>query len=524
MKKVFLIQMAIFAFINMTSAQTSLTWANDIAPILYKNCASCHRDKGIAPFPLETYSQAIAYKASIKSAVIKKHMPPFPPDISYQRYAHERVLTDIEIQKIAQWADNGAPSGMLNQAPIFPAAPVAGSQIGTPDLVLRAPVYKIKESQDVYRCFVIPTKLAQGRYLSGMEVIPGNRQVVHHVLVYQDSTGKSLALDAKDPDPGYVSFGGPGFNGAEQVGSWVPGATPMLLPQGLGQRIAKDGYLVVQIHYPAGAAGKTDSTKLNLFFTKGTGAVRQCSTLPLLNHTTSLINGPLKIPANTKKKFIERFKLNNDVSVMYVAPHMHLIGRNMKVYGIKPAGDTLKLINIKDWNFHWQGGYAFKKITKIPAGTTLYAEADYDNTTTNPWNPSNPPKDVVQGEATFDEMMLVYFTAMFYRQGDENISLESVITASEENPTLTQDYSFEVAPNPVTNQLNLKIGTPKDEIVDILLYDKEGRLIKIIDNNEQLQAGTHHLTFDMSEYQRNLYFLQIRTNDGRFMTKKIIKE
>jgi hypothetical protein len=366
----------LFTLLLMSKTMVAqLSWTKDVAPIVYKNCASCHRDGGIGTFSIEKYAKAFELRYAIKNAVESRHMPPFPPDVSYQHYANERVLTATQIKTISDWVNQGAVEGPANLLPSFPVLP-AGSQIGKPDLVLKAPTYKIKETSDTYRCFVVPTNLSTGRFLSGMEVIPGNRQVVHHVLVYSDSTGASLPLDAKDPEPGYINFGGPGIPNAPLVGAWVPGSTPSLYPNSMGMRLPPKGYLVVQVHYPSGMTGKTDSTKINLFFTKSNSGIRQVYSIPILNHQTNMTDGPLAIPKNTVKTFHEKITINQEISLLSVGPHMHLIGRSIKVAAVKPfTGDTIKLINIPNWDFHWQGSYSFKKIVRLPIFSDLISEA-----------------------------------------------------------------------------------------------------------------------------------------------------
>ncbi|MCS7085425.1 MAG: hypothetical protein RMM53_06515, partial [Bacteroidia bacterium] len=122
------------------------------------------------------------------------------------------------------------------------------------------------------------------------------------------------------------------------------------------------------------------------------------------------------------KTFYNSLTINNNISVLGLAPHMHLIGRSMKVFSVL-GNDTVKLINIPDWNFAWQGFYTPQKLIKIPAGSAIKAISVYDNTPNNPFNPSNPPQLVRSGESTYDEMLLCYFTYVNYQPGDENVWL-----------------------------------------------------------------------------------------------------
>jgi hypothetical protein len=152
-------------------------------------------------------------------------------------------------------------------------------------------------------------------------------------------------------------------------------------------------------------------------------------TLPILNHGSALVNGPLSIPANTTKTFRAEYTLPVGVTVLGVLPHMHLVGKSIKAYALKPGGDTVHLVNIPEWDFHWQMYYRFQKPIYLPPGTKGVAIASYDNTTANPNNPNNPPQNVTLGEGTGDEMMLVYFN--FTTQGASPLDTNTVIdTAS----------------------------------------------------------------------------------------------
>lgn len=324
------------------AAYAQLNWATDIAPILYENCAKCHRDGGLGHFSLVGYNNAFSNRFEIQDATTAKRMPPWKPDPSYRRYAHENRLDDSEIQRISDWVDAGAVAGDLSQAPADPVFSDE-SEVGIPDRVLLTPFYTVTATDDEYRCFVIPNGLNQVAYLRGLEAIPGNHEVVHHILVYEDTTGQGKILDAQTPnEPGYVNFGGPGVDGARLVGAWVPGAQTTLVPPFMGVKLTPGHDLIVQMHYPKGVTGMSDQTRINLFFTPGTQGIREIRLAPILNHTPlSLENGPLNIPANTVKDYHAKFTVFQNASVISVAPHMHLIGRNIVCFGVTPQNDTI---------------------------------------------------------------------------------------------------------------------------------------------------------------------------------------
>ena len=214
LKKISLLLFAVFAN-NLVHAQIP-NWSEHVAPILYKNCTSCHISGGIAPFSLVGYSNAQSMASSIAGATESKRMPPWPANTKYKRYAHERILSASEIETIKQWANNNAPSGNLNLAPANPT-PTIGSQITNATIKLKMPNYTVNTSSDLYRCFVLPTNIPQNEYVTALEVIPGNRQIVHHVLVFQDTSMIPVNLDNADSGPGYVAFGGTGSQTSQLI-------------------------------------------------------------------------------------------------------------------------------------------------------------------------------------------------------------------------------------------------------------------------------------------------------------------
>ncbi len=514
-------------FGNLGAQVQSPNWAEHIAPILYKQCASCHRASSIAPFQLLSYTDAYQNRFAIENAVVSKHMPPFPPDTKYQRYAAENTLSAAQIQTIRNWVSSAAPQGNPALAPPVPIFPT-GSQVGTPDVVLRAPTYTVPAmTQDLYRCFVVPTNENVDKFLSAIEVIPGNPNIVHHVLIYQDTTNQANVLDAADPGIGYTSAGGPGFNSATLIGAWVPGTKIVPYPNGMGARLLKNAKLIVQIHFPLGSSGRTDSSKINLFYTPQQTGIREVRLLPILNHSSNMTNGPLVIPANTTRTFYEEY-VNRlaDATLVNAAPHMHLIGKNMKVYAVAANGrDTTPIINIPRWDFHWQGGYTFRKLIKFPLGSKLRAEAFYDNTANNPQNPSNPPQLVRLGEATTDEMMLVYFSFLAYQPGDENIVTDSTsLSPSQELPNFIEGLFVKTYPNPTNDQFTMRFQLPQNETIEVGLFDLQGKMVKTLKPKTEMPAGIYEAQIQISDLSNGVYFLVLQNKNGQQVVSKVVKE
>jgi len=452
-------------------------FSEDIAPILYQNCAKCHHSGGIAPFPLITYNDAYTNRYPIQYAVSNGIMPPWPPDTTYQRYIHERVLTQTEINAIITWVNNGAPQVDSTLAP-HPPVFNDGAMLGPPDLKLTIPVYTSKASGvDDYVCFVLPTGLTQTRWLRAIEVVPGDRSIVHHCLVFIDSLG-TFQTDTVGSD-----CGGP--PGGALVTAYVPGAQPLMFPNGsqvrMGMRVPAGSNIVLNMHYPDGSAGKKDSTSVNLYFyPPGTTGIRQVKARSVLE------NWNFCIPPNTYDTVTATFPpgtatMQGNYSVLSVFPHMHLLGKEIESWAIGPAGDTIPFVRINNWQFDWQDFYFFRYIKKLSIGTKLYARGVYNNTVNNPLNPNNPPQTVCAGLGTADEMFLVYFHYLKYKPGDELINLDSLMTipvGSETQPETIAE--LRVWPNPFSDNLTLACFMPQAGPVRLSLFSLQGQEVAVL--------------------------------------------
>lgn len=497
-----------FVALSLSQAQSEVTYSKQIASILYQNCTGCHRPESIGPFSLTSYDDAYQNRFLIAEATEHGEMPPWPPDPIYRRYAHERLLSDTQIEAIQTWVQNGAPEGNPAETPPVPIFQ-DGAILGTPDLKITIPEYTVQESEDDYRCFVIPSGFNVDKFIKKIEMIPGNISAVHHILIFSDTSQRCQQLDDADPLPGYASFGGVGSNSAQLIGGWVPGMRPTIYPEGIGVLVSKNANFIMQVHYAPGSKGKKDKSSVHLFLTEAPDT-RNVFMVPILNHSTTLVNGPLFIPANTIKSFLAKYQTPLDVSILGITPHMHLLGKSIKVYALLPGSqDTIPLIRINQWDFHWQMTYFMQKLQKLPRGATVYAEAVYDNTTNNPENPSNPPINVQLGEGTKDEMMLVYFSFLVYQPGDENIILDSTLITDRNIPVCPDFGNISIYPNPGSNQLTLNFFSKNAENLSCSLYNLLGKKTTIFFENKHLNIGTHTLTFETEFIPAGVYYLEL---------------
>ncbi len=383
--------------------QRTVTFAHDIAPILYQNCTTCHRAGEVAPFTLSSYGDAKKRARQIAIVTQSRLMPPWKAD-SHGEFQDERRLTGQQIALLQKWAGEGAKEGNPAQTPPVPQFP-AGWALGKPDLLVQpARAYTVDaDGRDVYRCYVIPTDFAEDRYVSTIDVRPGNRAVVHHAIAYVDTSGAARKREAKtaDGNPGYPEFGGLGFLPAGMLGGWAPGSLPHRLPADTGILLPKGADIVLEVHYHKDGKPETDHTQVALYFNHGTVA------RPM--HLFPLANTGLHIPPGDKDYVIRAsLPVIFDATLLTIFPHMHVLGRQMTVTATLPDGTKKQLVDVPDWDFNWQGFYAYKQPIHLPAGSRIDLVAHYDNSTENPRNPNNPPKEVKWGEQTTDEMCLCY--------------------------------------------------------------------------------------------------------------------
>jgi hypothetical protein len=403
--------------------QAQVNWSDDVACIIYSHCSSCHTSTGIAPFNLESYDDAYNNRYAIQSSVSSKSMPPWPPNQAFNPIAHANVLSQEEIDIINDWVSLGAPEGDPMTAPESPIF-TNPEEITEPDYVVELPEYTVPASNgDLYKCFVIPTNIGEDKNITSIEIIPGNRNIVHHILMFQDISNEALIEDQNDPTIGYTCFGDPGTQSAELVAGWAPGSRTRHLPDGMAVPLPNGANIIVQVHYPNGSEGETDQSKINLKFSDVPN-LRPVYNLPILNHYEN-IDQWLYIPANEVMSFHEEMELPIGATGISVAPHAHLICTSMRLEAELPNGDILNLIDIPEWDFNWQGFYDFKTPAILPQGTKLHGYATYDNTVNNPNNPNDPPQAVSVGESTTEEMMVFYVSFTINLPGDENLVFDN---------------------------------------------------------------------------------------------------
>ncbi len=389
-----------------------LTFDKDIAPIVFRNCAECHRPGQSAPFPLLDYAAVKKHAKDIATVTADRYMPPWLPEHGYGNFVGERRLSTDDLGKIQQWISEGAAEGVASDLPAAPTWP-SDWHLGEPDLVLTmAEPYELPaEGRDVYRNFVVPSTVTTPRFVKGVALRPGNPRVVHHAFVKVNSDGQSRRLDAEEPGPGFGGMDSQATMPDGQFLGWQPGRLPAFGPPGLPWRLNPGDDLVVEMHLNPSGKPERVQPSVGLYFTDEP-PTNTCFKIAL----TSL---RLDIPAGERDYVVEdRFELPTDVEVLAVLPHAHYLAKEMKGWATLPDGSKKWLLFIKQWDFNWQGDYRYAVPVFLPKGSVLSMRYTYDNSTQNPRNPNHPPKPVSYGPQSTDEMAELWFQLVPLNRAD----------------------------------------------------------------------------------------------------------
>jgi len=511
------ISLVVSIIIQPVSAQ-SPTFYEDIAPIIFNNCTECHRAGEIGPMSFTTYEEVANQGAFIDYVTQSGVMPPWTPDHNYTELVGERYLTDEEKQLISDWVAGGMSEGDPAFNPGIPDFPT-GSQIGTPDLILEMPEPYVHggDGEEQYQVFVIPTGLTESKEVSAVEIRADNKNIAHHGLIgytsNQGAINQAIELDEATPEAGYESFGAYGVVVEDDLfGGWVPGSPPLIFPQTIGKIMQPGSHLLLQMHYGGTDTEQSDQTSINIFFAEET-IEREVITYMM---SPLQLNVPFYIPANEEVSFHGTLYLSNDISLISTIPHAHLLGKSWLVYATSDdLQDTIPIIHIPQWDFHWQGVFTYPNMVHVPAGYTIHAIAEYDNTSSNPNNPNSPPQPMTFGDFTTDEMYIIFFQYVNYLPGDEDISISDVSETMDF--VYSSDKLLPAWPNPASSSSNITIGFHVESSgtsVTLELFDLNGRLVSTWLDASSYPSGYHLISPTLSDLPVGSYVYRLSTSAG----------
>jgi len=413
------------------------TFTKDVAPILYKNCTSCHRPGEIAPMSLLTYEDARPRAKAIRDEISAGTMPPWHADAKVGHFLNERRLSDADRNTLLRWAAGGAPKGDPKDQPPIPKY-TDGWTIGEPDLVLTLPQeYKVPADGFVeYEYLEVPTNLKEDRWVQALEVRPGNRAVVHHVIVYartpQPERRPAAFRAAQGMDIPAGQSGGPEEPEGQKrtrgqslfppprrlgpsIGGFAPGTSAAVYEPGTAMLLRAGTTLILQMHYTPNGTATTDRTRVGIKFAPAVPKEEL--------RLTALVNGALKIPAGAPDYSLDaEMTTTADVTLRQILPHTHLRGKSWEYTVTYPDGRNEVILSVPKYDFNWQTSYVFAEPLKLPKGSKLRAVAHYDNSAGNDSNP-DPTVEVHWGDQTWEEMM---FSSLVY--SIDGVSPGAVIT------------------------------------------------------------------------------------------------
>ena len=421
---------ALLLAVPLAANAAPVTFARDVAPIVYQYCAPCHRPGEAGPFSLLSYADAKSHARQIADVTRRRYMPPWAPESGYGDFSGARRLSDSQVALIAEWVGEGAPEGTRSETPPLPDFK-EGWQLGTPDLIIEAQnAYTLPAAgPDVYWNFILPAGVATTRYVRAIEIRPGDKRLVHHANLYVDrarsvrrqETGEGQGFPGMDvvierttvePDDGHFLF-------------WKPGGSPYVEPDGFAWRLDPGSDLVLNAHLQP--SGKRESVRpsIGLYFTDH--PPEKFPMLVELEH-----DGALDIPAGNPNFVVsDDFRLPLDVDVLAVYPHAHYLGHVLEGYATLPNGERKWLIRIPDWDPNWQGAYHYQEPVFLPKGSVISMRYRYDNSAANPRNPNQPPRRVVGGDQATDEMGHLWLQVLprnaLREKGDRRMELEEAV-------------------------------------------------------------------------------------------------
>ncbi len=366
-----------------SAGRSAVTYAKDVSRIIQRRCHECHRPGMVGPFSLLTFEDATKWTAMIKEVVLEKRMPPWHADPRWGRWSNSRQMPQSEVDTLVAWIDSGAPLGDVKDLPP-PVQYAEGWVIDQPDIVFELPKEVTVQATGVvpYQYYVVPTNFKEDVWIQAAEARPGNRAVVHHIIVFFRT---AKGMDWRDR--GHIC-------------GTAPGDPPTVLPPGVALRVPAGAELLFQMHYTPTGKEEKDRSKVGLILYKGKEP-------PIgFAQTKGIMNTRFNIPAGEANHPVESsFTFREDMKLLSLMPHMHLRGKDFRYTATYPNGTREVLLSVPRYDFNWQNSYRFATPLSLPKGTKIDCLAHFDNSDGNPANP-DPTKSVVWGDQTWEEMMI----------------------------------------------------------------------------------------------------------------------
>lgn len=414
---------------TLSSGCSEITFNRDIAPIIFRSCATCHRPGEAAPFSLLAYGDVKKHARQIADVTRSRAMPPWLPEPQELKFADELRLSSAEIESIVRWVEEGAIEGNAADLPPTPKF-VEGWRLGEPDLVLKAekPLVLPPQGTDTYWNFIFPVPIQETKWVKAVEIRPGDKRYVHHANILVD---REEASRKRESEPG-AGFGGMEIRIESQVFDpdshllfWKPGTIPYVEPEGMALRLDQGTDLILNTHLQPSGKPEVIQPSVGLYFTSHPATV-----IPMLLQLENDLK--VDIPPGEKNFLVtDDFTLPVDVDLMAIYPHAHYLGKDIQASAALPDGTRKELIHIPQWNLNWQAVYRYAKPVRLPKGTTISLRYSYDNSDENPMNPNHPAARVRGGNRSSDEMCHLWLQVLPVNfdpaQGDPRMALQEAL-------------------------------------------------------------------------------------------------
>ncbi|MBX2827612.1 MAG: redoxin domain-containing protein [Flavobacteriaceae bacterium] len=375
--------------LSKTQTEDSLTYTQDIAPILKNHCVRCHKDGGIAPWQMKDHQTIVGWSEMIKEVLWSKRMPPWKADPTIGEFSNSFALPDSQARKIVRWIETGMKKGS-GVDPLTQIRPDSLEwPLGTPDKIITLKKEQIPATGVIpYRYQDFELKMDRDVWIRSIAMKPGNPKVMHHFVIAETGGNKESLIVDRKPTPWIDNYIAVGTGGDETT----------VFPEGTGVFLKKNSSLSIQVHYTTTGKSEEDQTQLGFYFHEAPPA-KELHAIAPYNHTFTIP------PYSKDTKVIARDTINKDIILHYLGPHMHYRGKSIKIMAELPSGEVQTLVSVPDYNFNWQLIYKLQKPISLPKKTVLVVEGIYDNSFQNPLNP-DPSKELHYGIQSIDEMLI----------------------------------------------------------------------------------------------------------------------
>ncbi|MDQ2900602.1 MAG: tetratricopeptide repeat protein, partial [Acidobacteriota bacterium] len=413
------------AIADLSAHLSAVTFHHDIAPILYRYCAPCHRPGEAAPFSLLSCDDARRHASQIGVVTKSRYMPPWLLEPGAGDFVGSRRLSQTQLDLIATWLRTGMAAGDPAIGPPSPSY-TEGWQLGPPDLIVQVPrpFHLPATGGDVFRNFVIPVHVDRTTYVRAVELRPGDRNLVHHANIVIDRARSLRLRDGIDGQPGF-----PGMDVSTESGDlfdpdshflfWKPGTVPEPEPEDMAWRLDPETDLILNLHLQPSGKAETVQPSVGIYFSK-----MPPTRFPMLLQLEH--DGAIDIPAGSKTFTVaDELTLPVAVDLLKIYSHAHYLGKRVEAWANLPDGTRRPLIQIDDWDLNWQAVYTYREPMHLPKGTVVAMRIVYDNTAENPRNPNHPPERVKNGDRAGDEMGHVWLQVVAAdRKPDPRLALQ----------------------------------------------------------------------------------------------------